>query len=203
MPMAKGRMAERMGIEPTKRVSPFNGLANPSESPVYTAGISIKARPSHLSKARWERMKRRHAYLAKARESAQYDPRSGKPHKSLEEVLSRYRVMPNGCHEWTGSLNTHGYGLVCLMLDGKPNTMPAHRLQWMRVKGKIPDGLDACHTCDNRRCINEDHLFLGTPKDNIHDMIRKGRANFQGLKQNRPLGTESGTPHHPTAGERE
>jgi hypothetical protein len=65
--------------------------------------------------------------------------------------------------------------MVGLMLDGKINTMPAHRLQWMRLNGKPAEGMDICHRCDNRGCINPAHLFEGTPRDNIRDMISKGR----------------------------
>jgi len=167
---------------PRMGFTPINGLANPGQPTAAESGNAVKARTSNVSTSRLERRQRRLDYLASARESAQYDPRSGKPIKSLEELLSRHAVAPSGCWEWTGTINRHGYGVICLMLDGKPNTMPAHRLQWMRVRGRIPEGQDCCHTCDNRRCINPDHLFLGTPKDNIHDMIRKGRANFGGLK---------------------
>jgi hypothetical protein len=77
------------------------------------------------------------------------------------------------------------------MLDGVPNTMPASRLQWMRLKGKPGEGMDILHKCDNPPCINIDHLFEGTPKDNIHDMIAKGRHNFQKLKHSGPTAQES------------
>lgn len=165
--------------------TPYNGLANHEPTQQDEPAKPLKADVSKLGTARSQRRARRLAYLTKARESAQYDPRSGNPNKSLEEILSRYRVLPNGCHEWTGTRNKHGYGIVCLMLDGKPNTMPAHRLQWMRLKGKIDPGKDACHDCpdgnDNRACINIDHLWDGTPRQNIHDMMAKGRENFSGL----------------------
>lgn len=51
----------------------------------------------------------------------------------------------------------------------------AHRISWELVNGEIPDGMVICHTCDNTLCVRPDHLFIGTQKDNIHDMIRKGR----------------------------
>lgn len=60
--------------------------------------------------------------------------------------------------------------------------MPAPRLQWMRLKGKPTEGMDTLHECDNPPCINIDHLFEGTPGDNVRDMMAKGRQNFSGLE---------------------
>jgi hypothetical protein len=120
--------------------------------------------------------------LATARDPAQHDPRSGRPIQTLGQLLDHYTVAASGCWEWTGTKNAGGYGIVCLMIDGKPNTMPAPRLQWMRLRGKPREGHDICHSCDNPACINPDHLREGTPRDNIHDMIAKGRHNFRQLK---------------------
>jgi hypothetical protein len=52
-----------------------------------------------------------------------------------------------------------------------------HRLSWVWCKGKIPSGLMVCHKCDNTKCVRPSHLFLGTPKDNVQDCMRKGRWN--------------------------
>lgn len=140
---------------------------------------------SKLGISRNERRKCRLDEWAKAQRSA-HDPRSGNPHIPMAVLLDRYIIAPNGCWEWQGSKNRQGYGIICLMIDGKPNTMPAPRLQWMHLRGKPAEGKDICHTCDNPGCINPGHLWEGTPKQNIHDMIAKGRANFQGLRQNQP-----------------
>lgn len=75
------------------------------------------------------------------------------------------------CWEWNAALSGSGYGK--LTINQRPVT--AHRFAWELVNGKIPDGLFACHKCDNRKCVNPNHLFLGTQKDNMRDMTNKGR----------------------------
>lgn len=58
-------------------------------------------------------------------------------------------------------------------------TIRAHRFAWFLKTGKlIPDNIMACHKCDNPSCVNPDHLFLGTAKDNVNDMLSKGRDNY-------------------------
>lgn len=78
----------------------------------------------------------------------------------------------DGCWVWRGS-KTNGYRYGFFKKHGK--VVQSHRYSWEMSFGAIPAGLKVLHRCDNPPCVNPSHLFLGTQKDNIHDMIRKGR----------------------------
>lgn len=78
----------------------------------------------------------------------------------------------DGCWLWRGALFSNGYGQVSRTGGG----IGAHRVSWFLAYGPIPDGLFVCHRCDNPPCVNPDHLFLGTAKDNRLDMMSKGKT---------------------------
>lgn len=77
------------------------------------------------------------------------------------------------CWHWIASRTQSGKGYGAAYLNGRQ--IPAHRLSWLLHNGPIPNGLLVCHRCDVRHCVRPDHLFLGSPRDNTHDMITKGR----------------------------
>lgn len=95
----------------------------------------------------------------------------------LTHVLSRCVRSPSGCLLWQGSIN-NGYGHTQV----KGRMKKVHRVVWEENHGPIPEGLLVCHTCDVRNCEDINHLFLGTDKDNVQDMMMKNRDAMRGTK---------------------
>lgn len=93
-----------------------------------------------------------------------YDP--------AERLALKTARSQNGCLEWTGALSGDGYG----MTTWNRKRYGVHRLAWELVKGPIPNGKVVCHRCDNPKCVDVTHLFLGTQKENIRDAWAKGRG---------------------------
>lgn len=79
------------------------------------------------------------------------------------------------CWEWQGARTSAGYGALGCGRRGASNVL-AHRLSYeMHTDTIIPQGMDLCHSCNNRRCVNPAHLYVGTRKDNMQQAKRDGR----------------------------
>lgn len=82
--------------------------------------------------------------------------------------------VDDGCWIWYGPTYPNGYGYLHANRPLR-TTIGAHRVSWIIHFGPIPDELHVLHKCDNPPCVNPEHLFIGTPQDNVDDMIQKGR----------------------------
>lgn len=93
--------------------------------------------------------------------------------KSLAETFDDHWIKDErGCHIWRRS-KTRGYG----KLHVRGRLVYAHRYAYERANGRVPRGRLVLHKCDVPACVNHKHLFVGSAKDNVADMDRKGRAN--------------------------
>lgn len=91
---------------------------------------------------------------------------------TARDFFRRTEIQADGCVLWGGAKNPGGYGVMAWRGPLKPT----HRISWEIFNGPIPQGMLVLHRCDVPACVNIAHLFLGTPKDNMVDMVNKGRA---------------------------
>lgn len=99
--------------------------------------------------------------------------------RQIRELVDRFLAKTvqaeNGCIEWTGCIMTNGYGAI----QANGEKRGAHRVAYELFVGEIPCGMFVCHKCDNKRCVNPEHLFVGSAKDNAQDRAKKGRGANQ------------------------
>lgn len=92
--------------------------------------------------------------------------------RQMKYIFDTVEKKESGCWEWIGYINPSGYGQA--YDHRKDKSCRAHRLSYELFKGEIPPGLLICHSCDNKKCVNPDHLSIGTPAKNTRDMVERG-----------------------------
>ena len=110
------------------------------------------------------------------RMSREYRARQVSPRPPAERLAQLSKPDPlSGCLIWQGGVNEWGYGRISV----RTKNYLAHRLAWILKNGSIPRGMDVCHACDERRCVNTDHLFLDTHTANLADWKQKQRQRYR------------------------
>ncbi len=101
--------------------------------------------------------------------------------------MSRVDRTPGGCWTWRGTVHHSGYGVFAL--PGR-RQVRAHRAAYFIATDELPGDHLVCHRCDNPRCVNPGHMFLGSSADNKNDSVAKRRHGY-GARNGRALLTDA------------
>lgn len=93
----------------------------------------------------------------------------------LKKIFEKNVIKKDGCWDWSGTIHHGGY--TQMKYTEKYLATGGHRISWIIHNGEIPKGQWILHKCDNKKCTNPEHLFLGSARDNVIDKLNKGRAN--------------------------
>lgn len=115
----------------------------------------------------WHRAK----YCSQSCAGDAWRDRAAKNRRPIQEVFEQWFVKEDGCWEWLGAKDRDGYG--AFSYAGR--TQKAHRMAIKLSGREIPPGMFACHRCHNPSCVNPDHLYAGTPQQNVMDTVRAKR----------------------------
>jgi len=101
--------------------------------------------------------------------------------KDLKERIKDGVTVEGECWTWRGATKGFGYGYLTTgsRKDGSRKTQTAHRVSYSVYVGPIPDGMWVLHHCDNPKCCNPKHLYIGDRKQNVSDMMTRGRLSSQ------------------------
>ena len=119
-----------------------------------------------------------------------------KPMNQKDRITRSVVQTEAGCWEWQLGKDSVGYGRMKVSTGSRESyrNVSSHRYAFELWQGAIPQGLNVLHKCDNRACCNPEHLFLGTQRDNMHDMHRKGRGPRGYKRKTKSESAIKGTP---------